>query len=268
MIVARLITCYIIWTLRYGIPPWRYFQLNATFFNAKKGIYSKLELDQYIPKKWRLNQIYLTDKTPPNHYPVFLKPEWGQNSYGIKLVHSLAEFKQACMQLQDHPVPYIVQSLAKGKIEYELFYIQDSEQKQNIATLTITQVVNNAQKNPINAINNKHTSYRDITLEFSQIEIQMLKIHLAELPNFRFARVAIKADNKDDLLAGNFSIIEINLFAPMPLNLLDVSHNKPHIINFIRINMQLLAKLSSKIPKEDFKPFIFWKKVRLHYQIQ
>lgn len=268
MIVTRLITCYILWSIRLGIVPWRYFQLNSAYFNTQKGIYSKLEIDTHIPDKWRLSQAYLDIANPPVDYPIFLKPEWGQNSYGIQVIHSLEAFKRAYLSLKDHKVPYIVQTLAPGNIEYELFYIQDPQDSQNCATLTITQVENNNEDCPVNAIGNQHTFYQDITDDFNEAEIEKLKTHLRDLPCFKIARVGLKANNKLALLAGNFKIIEINLFAPMPLHLLDSKHSKQYKTNFIRTNMRYLVELSSKIPRKKFKPFIFWKKVRRHYQIK
>jgi hypothetical protein len=34
-------------------------------------------------KKWRLKQDYFDKNNLPETFPVFLKPEWGQNSNGI-----------------------------------------------------------------------------------------------------------------------------------------------------------------------------------------
>jgi hypothetical protein len=66
-----------------GIPPWYYFQINAEWYNKKKGFYSKIDMDARIPKKWRLKQGYFDKNNLPETFPVFLKPEWGQNSNGI-----------------------------------------------------------------------------------------------------------------------------------------------------------------------------------------
>jgi hypothetical protein len=40
-------------------------------------------MDARIPKKWRLKQDYFDKNNLPETFPVFLKPEWGQNSNGI-----------------------------------------------------------------------------------------------------------------------------------------------------------------------------------------
>ena len=268
MLVTRLIAYYILWTIRLGISPWRYFQLNAQYFNTQKKIFSKLEIDQHIPSKWRLPQAYLDINNPPIQYPVFLKPEWGQNSYGIQVVYCQTEYLKACKALKNKKVPYIAQALAKGNQEYEIFYIQHPDNDQDCITLTITEVVNAKEQYPINAIYNKHTHYRECTEQFDTKALQTIKAHLALFPCFAIARLALKTDNQASLIAGNFSVIEINLFTPMPLNLLDIKHSKQHKIKFIKKNMEYLAKLSGKIPKKKFKRFIFFKKVWRHYQIK
>ncbi len=266
--VTRLITYYILWSIRLGIAPWRYFQLNAQYFNIDKGIFSKLDIDTHIPKQWRLEQHYLSKSVIPKQYPVFLKPEWGQNSYGITLVYSEKQYLSACEALKDKKVPYIAQALAQGEIEYEIFYIQHPDNPKDCITLTITKVVNQSEQYPINAANNQHTQYHDCTNEFDVQALETLKKHLRQLPCFRIARIALKADNHQAVIIGEFKIIEINLFTPMPLNLLDVSHSKQYKMDFIKKNMQHLVVLSDQIPRQDFKRHIFFKKVWRHYQIQ
>lgn len=49
-------------------------------------------MDESIPLKWRLKQTYLDKNNPPCKFPVFLKPEWGQNSNGIKRADSKDDF--------------------------------------------------------------------------------------------------------------------------------------------------------------------------------
>ncbi len=267
MIVARLVIYYIVHALLKGVPPWRYFQLNAKYFNAQKGIFSKLEIDDYIPKQWRLSQHYLSAGEQVDNFPVFLKPEWGQNGNGIQRIYSQAKLKQAEVDLKDIAMPYVVQALATGRCEYEIFYIPHPDKERQFVTLTITEVANEHEQHPINSIYNKYTKYYDITHQFSIAEMGQIKNHLAQMPRFNIARVAIKAEDKSSLLSGNFKIIEINLFTPFPLNLFDkTSPVNRH--SFIKDNTKYLANLSSKIPREDFKPFLFFKKLRKHYQIQ
>lgn len=268
MLVTKLITYYILWALRYGIPPWYYYQMNASFFNAKKGIYSKLDIDRLIPQKWRIPQYYLNNSVSPTQYPVFLKPEWGQNSYGIKVINNAVDYKNAQNTLAKTKIPYIVQEQANGHHEYELFYIQDPSDAEQHCCFTISETINTTDKTPINSTHNPNTQYKDLSDSFNKEELEKIKSHLKKLPNFRIARVALKAESKESLISGDFDIIEINLFAPMPLNLLDPKHSDQYKNAFIVKNMKQLALLSKNIPKTHFKPFVFCKTVLRHYQIK
>lgn len=265
--VVKLVFYYMLSTVRQGVPPWYFFQLNAEYFNSKKGIFSKIDLDKYIPPKWRLEQSYLSKDNLPKQYPVFIKPEWGQNACGIELSPSQDALEKFIEKMLPHKVPYIVQALAKGEKEYEIFYIQDPNDSQSYITLTITEVINHHEQYPINSVYNKHTHYHDRTAYFTEQEQSIIKQHLAQLPCFRIARIALKTHSQQALLAGDFKIIEINLFTPFPLNLLDkTSGDNQH--KFIKDNMYRLATLSRNIPQENFKPYLFFKKVRRHYQIK
>ncbi len=268
MLVTKLISSYIFWTLRHGIPPWRFFQLNAKYFNSEKGYYSKLEIDELIPAQWRVNQTPLNVENKPKSYPVFLKPEWGQNSYGIKVAKNAHDFDTACNDLKDSKINYIVQDLAKGKKEFELFTIQDPDNLEDFEAFSITEVVNNDEDFPINAVHNTNTTYKDRTDEFSADELLKVKSYLLQLPHFKIARVAVKTDSKKDLVLGKFNIVEINLFAPMPIHLLDTKHTSRYKNNFIVKNMKKLAIISGKASKKDFKSFVFYKIVKRHYQVK
>ena len=268
MLVAKLISSYIFWTLRHGIPPWRFFQLNAKYFNAEKGVYSKLEIDELIPSQWRVGQKALNPETKPSTYPVFLKPEWGQNSYGIKVIKNPQDFDKACNDLKDSKINFIVQDLAQGKKEFEMFTIQDPDRLDDFETLTITEVINEDEDFPINAIHNSSTRYKDRTEEFNSDELETLKTYLKLFPHFKIARVAVKTDSKENLLLGKFNIVEINLFAPMPIHLLDTEHTTQYKNNFIIKNMKTLAIISGKASKKDFKSLLFYKIVKRHYQLK
>jgi hypothetical protein len=265
LFVTRLITWYILWSIRLRIPPWWYFQINAEFFNPKKGYYSKLEIDPYIPKKWRLKQDNLDKKNPPKNFPVFIKPEWGQNANSIEKINSLEAFNRYKSKIK---IPMIVQEIALGKKEFEVFYIQDYRDKNNCITLNITETINNKEPYPINSIENKNTYYQDITDTFSNNELEIVKKSLRELPCFRITRICIRADSKKDLLEQTFKIIEINLFAPMPLILLDKNISKKIKREFIKKNMLNLVKVSATTPKKDFNRFVFFKKIIKHYQVK
>lgn len=264
MLVARLITTYILWSIRLRIPPWWYFQMNAEYFNAKKGFYSKLEIDQYIPKKWRLKQTYLNSEIPEK-FPVFIKPEWGQNSNGIVKINSLNDFKQ--QNFNNKKVPLLVQEMALEKREFEIFYIQDYQNANNCIFLNIIETLNK-EDYPINNITNKNTSYQNISDTFELKELTKLKNILQQLPCFRIARICVRADSKTALLNEQFKIIEINLFAPMPLHLLDKKTSKKTISDFIKIQMFNLVKVSANTPKKYFTKNVFFKTILRHYQVK
>lgn len=261
----RLIFHYIIWSIRLGIPPWYYFQINAEWYNKEKGFYSKIDIDKCIPIKWRLKQSYLDRNNIPSEFPVFLKPEWGQNSNGIIRINNSQDFLNFRTKAK---IPYIVQYAAHESKEYEIFYIRDAEYKNQFSTINITQSINHSnERYPINGIYNNAMIYRDITHDFSHHKFRaILQKHLKELPNFRIARIGLKANSKADLLAGLFHIIEINLFAPFPIHLLDNSVSKKTKYSFIKNNMKHLVKVSNTTPKKHFSRLVFSRKIIKHYQ--
>ncbi|MBE8189685.1 MAG: hypothetical protein HAW58_02190 [Candidatus Thioglobus sp.] len=261
----RLIFYYIAWSVRLGIPPWYYFQINAEWFNRQKGFYSKIDMDANIPLKWRLQQDYLDKNNPPQDFPVFLKPEWGQNSNGIFRLDTLADF----MNFDDKKskIPNIIQQAAPEINEFEIFYIRDADKQKNLITLTITQSINRSDERfPINNINNKNVIYRDCTADFSADELAKICTHLQELPNFRIARVGLRTNSKADLIAGLFHIIEVNLFAPFPINLLDKNISNKSKYAFIKGNMRHLVRVSNTTPRQHFNRLVFFKKIIKHYQ--
>ncbi len=71
MIPTYMLQCVLI-----GTKPCKYFQLNSEIFNGDKGIFSKMEIDQLVPEKWRLAQYYDDGVKLPGRYPVFVKPEF------------------------------------------------------------------------------------------------------------------------------------------------------------------------------------------------
>jgi hypothetical protein len=259
-----LIFYYIYWSIRLGIPPWYYFQINAEWYNKDKGFYSKIDIDGYIPIKWRLKQFYFDKNDPPSDFPVFFKPEWGQNSNGIMRIDNAQDFVNFKTKSK---IPYIVQYAAHESKEYEIFYIRDAKNKNKLSTINITQSINRSNEHyPINGIYNNAMIYQDITQDFSKQQLDILQKYLKELPNFRIARVGLKANSKEDLLAGLFHIIEVNLFAPFPIHLLDNSVAKKVKHQFIKTNMKHLVRVSETTPKTCFNRFVFFKKIIKHYQ--
>ena len=261
----KLIFYYIYWAIRLRIPAWYYFQINAEWYNKEKSLYSKIDIDKHIPKEWLLKQEYFTKDTKISSFPVFLKPEWGQNANGIVRIDSSSELSN--FDIKDKKIPYIVQEAAKENIEYEVFYIRGTEETNKYPVLTLTKAVNNKQgQYPINHIRNKNVKYEDSTSDFSPYELEKIKNILDKLPAFRIARISLKTNSKNDLLEELFHIIEINLFAPYPINLLDENTSQEDKDKFVKNAMYDLVKVSNTIPKEHFNKFVFTNKIIKHYQ--
>ncbi len=262
-----LVFWYLYFCVRERTVPWHFFQLNSKDFNDVKGIFSKLEMDAHIHDQWRLKQYYYNKKNVPDVFPVFLKPEWGQNSNGIIRVHNAAEYSDVGRYIRDTAMPYIVQYAATGREEFEVYYLRSPEKSQEYGVLSITRVKNrSAMRHPINSIYNPETAYQDVTSTFSEQEKQDLWNYLNVIGDFRMARVCIKADSKEAVLRGMFQIVEINLFLPMPLILLatNVDEKKKHCL--IREIMKIVAKLVKIIPHNETGKLIFLRKMQAHYR--
>lgn len=87
MLRLRTFLYFLFFSMRYRINLVSFFQLNNEYFNDEKKIYSKHEVEKNIPKKYRLHSSLIKKSTNVEDvekqvsYPVFLKPEWGQNSH-------------------------------------------------------------------------------------------------------------------------------------------------------------------------------------------
>lgn len=266
---TMLVFWYLYACVRYRAVPWNFFQLNSNYFNEVKGIFSKLEMDALIPGRWRLQQYYFDRELVPDNFPVFLKPEWGQNSTGIVRLHNKAEYQAFARQAPKMNMPYLVQQAAAGRIEFEIYYLRSPENLDDFAIFSITQVTNSSRvRYPINSIYNPDTAYRDITSSFSGKEQQHIWNSLKSIGNFRMARVCIKADSEKMLLQGTFKIVEINLFLPMPLILLA---NNVEVLNKQRLMgeiMMVTARLVKTIPRNETGRSIFFRKMKAHYKIK
>lgn len=262
-----LVFRYLYACVRHRAVPWNFFQLNSNSFNEVKGIFSKLDMDAHIPGQWRLKQYYFDRDRVPETFPVFLKPEWGQNSNGIVRVRNAVEYRAFARHARKTHMPYIVQQAASGRREFEVYYLRSPESNEDYSIISITWVVNSSEAHhPINSIHNPATAYRDITSTFSGHELQQLWNYLKTIGGFRMARVCIKADSKNALLQGVFQIVEINLFLPMPLILLATNvdeENKQRIIGEI---MTVAARLVKTIPWNETRKSIFFRKMKAHYR--
>jgi hypothetical protein len=267
MLRVRLVSFYMGWCVRLGAAPWNYFQLNAPWFNSERRLFSKLDMDELIPEAWRLRQTALDKTSMPQDWPVFLKPEWGQNARGIAVAQNPDDWQSLSQSLQQLPVPYLVQEAAPGKQEFEVFYIRSSTQAQQFAMLSVTETRNLGDVAwPVNSILNPDT--RHVTLDLTTEQQQQLWQQMRQLPDFRIARVGLRADSIEAVLAGRFHVIEINLFVPMPLTLLDEKIPLKQRHGFIRKAMKALAELTRALPGTQKRKNIFWPMLFLNYRIR
>jgi len=242
-----------------GAAPWKFFQINAGYFSKDQGIFSKLSIDGLIPDRWRLSQVPDDGTIIPDHYPVFMKPEWGQNAHGIHRADNFAELQQIRHNLRNQAVQqqYIMQEGAPGTREFEIFSIDVSKNDGQHDVVTVTEAVNKTETNPINSKYNKNTRYVDISKHFSTAELAILGGHLDEVGRFAISRMSVRADSYEQLVAGNFHVIEVNLFLPMPINLLDDSYSWRVRFSFIRRSMMSLALATKAIKPEKKPPAVF-----------
>lgn len=254
-ITILIILTYIACCLRVGAAPWKFFQLNVRYFSQDQGIFSKLAIDGLIPDRWRLHQVPDDGSVVPERYPVFMKPEWGQNAHGIHRADNFEELQTIRQNLQNQAgeQQYILQEGAPGTREFEIFSIDVSKNDGRHDVVTVTEAVNNTEANPINSKYNKNTRYVDISKNFSATELATLGGHLDEVGRFAISRMSVRADSFEQLVAGHFRVIEVNLFLPMPINLLDDNYSWLVRLRFIRRAMMSLA-LATKAHKPVEKP--------------
>ena len=248
--------------------PWLFFQLNSLHFNAQKRIFSKVYLNELVPLMWRLKHgtlgMALNNELS---FPLFLKPEWGQNSYGIFCVNDHAELVCACADLQKRGESdkYFAQECAKYKNEFEIFYIKQANSDE-CAFFNAVQTLNKSDDDyPINSVHNGDTSYEFIDLSHEQKEAIWSKIK--HIGSFRVARVGLMADSIDEILEGRFEVIETNIFTPMPLCLLDNAISKQQKKHYIREITKALALATASL-REQTNASIFFSMAREHYRVK
>jgi len=252
--------------LRHRALPWNFFQLNSRYFNETKGIFSKLEMDDLVPEQWRLQQYYLDEDQAPGKYPVFIKPEWGQNSKGIVRIDTEQSYRAFARQTRKTAVAYIVQEAAVGREEYEIYYLRSPIRENDCAVFSITRVTNSGHiKSPINSVHNPDTAYVEITSTFAGDDLLKLWRYVKTIGTFRMARVCVKADTREALLQGRFQVVEINLFLPMPLVLLAENVKDAQKQRLAGEIMTIAARLVKTIPPEQTGTSIFFRKMKAHY---
>jgi hypothetical protein len=263
------VVAYILLSTWQRVAPWKYFQLNAPYFNEQRGIFSKLDTDQLIPEAWRLPQSLDIGDYQPAKYPVFVKPEWGQNSFGIQRADNSQVLNAIRSNRKDTVVNYLIQQAAPGKREFEIFIIPSTQEDSQPAVISITETLNSSKDiYPINGIYNNATSYEDLTHQLTPKQIEQLWHHLSQIGSFRLSRVGLRANSVDAMISGDFHIIEINLLYPMPLMLL--SHNRT-LREKNRFSLQAmwhLAAITKTIPTSQPKKSIFFTKLKSAHRIK
>ncbi len=262
-ITIIMVVTYIACCARICTGPWKYWQINAHYFSAEQGIFSKLSVDSLIPERWRLRQSIDSDTLTPNAFPVFLKPEWGQNAHGIHRADDHSQLVSLRARLAGEPQRYLLQEAATGQREFEIFSIDANRGDGQHDVFTVTEAINQRERFPINSKYNRHTRYADITADFTQEEQDRVSAYLSQIGEFGISRMSVRADSTEDLVAGNFHVIEINLFLPMPINLLDSNYSWLQRWQFIRSSMMCLAHATKLIKPVD-KPQPIFAKMMLY----
>ena len=262
-ITAVMVATYITDCCIIGTKPCKYFQLNSPFFDENKGVFSKIDMDKMIPERWRLSQKYDDGVSTPSTYPVFFKPEWGENASGIHRADSANDLKHIRQQIASSRVPYIIQQGATFTREFEIFTLQDFRDKSKNIVFTVTEAENQKEQNPINSINNPDTRYRNRTDEMTDEQINTFSSSLREIGHFSISRLSVRSNSIEDLVAGDFQVIELNLFTPMPIHMLDSKYSLMELWKMVRRYMMYLARLT-KVRDKSLKEKPVYTKVMFY----
>ena len=239
MVATYIVDCCLV-----GTKPCKYFQLNSPWFNENKGVFSKMDMDRLIPERWRLEQNYDDGVSNPVAFPVFLKPEWSENAKGIHRADNLEELQSIRQKISTSKVPYLLQQGASHQREFEIFGLRDYRNRSRFSVFSITETINRREPNPINSINNPDTHYRDLTDQFSEEQKSAVCEILNQIGSFTISRLSVRADSPERLVTGNFQVIELNLFTPMPIHMLDPKYKLRDLWKMIRQYMMYLARLT------------------------
>lgn len=261
LIRILLVTTFIMTCARRFKAPWRYFQINAAHFNDNLGIYSKNDIDANIPLSWRLPQQVDDGLYAPQKFPVFVKPEWGQNGQGVRKADNANELNYIRQNCMNSKMVYLIQEAASESREFEIFYIRHHKDFSRYATLTVTETCNTSgQPLPVNSVNNEHTFYTSMSPKLNTQEHNDIWQSISSIGHYRFARVGVRANSLEALQKGDFKVIEINLYLPMPINLMDKTIAFKEKLRFIKSSMGHLTHLVGAIPKQQESKKIFIKK--------
>jgi len=259
-----LVFTYIFYCIRFAVAPWRYFQLNAPYFNEQRNLFSKLDMDKRIPKQWLLEQFMDLGARDPSHYPVFVKPEWGQNSQGVVRVDNLMQLNALRQQRTERHPFYLIQQAATEKREFELFMIPKHDDLQQFSLLSVTETCNRSSDAlPVNGIYNQDSYYQDCSTQLTTDQLQTIWGHLKQMGDYRIARYGLRANSLGDLIAGRFHVVEVNLYVPMPLLLLVKEMTLLKKFKFIQQAMKQLVFVTQTIPASQQSKSVFFKKLRV-----
>ena len=251
--------------------------MNGKYFNVKKSIFSKSEIEKNIPNKWKLKSLPLS--FPMNKekilklenklwYPLFLKPEWWQNSYWIVVIYNRKELENKLSEISDFSISYIAQKSANYIKEFEIFFIKDPDNLDYFKIISWVESKNNLWiKNCINGLDSK-TTYHDILKKLSTSDINKITKYISELNDFRIWRIWLKANSLNDLVEWNLEFFEINIFIPFPLHLLDKDIPIKEKNIFIKDFTLYLAKLTKSLKVSWNEKNIFFPKMKKHYHFK
>ncbi len=273
MLRIKIFIYFIRYCCSLGKNPWNFFQIHKNFFNEEKGIFSKFDITQRIPQKWRLKEIRLDPKRSTTNRkeiisknfksPVFLKPEWGQNSHGIHRVDIIENTDYLLTEIKELQIPYTCQEGALGKKEFEIYYIRSQKNPQEFSVFSITETINTIpEKYHIEGIHNG-SIYKDYSSQLSSLEKNKIKKMMLQMWEYSMARVGVKADSLTSIARWEFKVFEINIFLPLLLALMDETLSSE--------TRNLMAKNFAKqlvciIPdsKDIQKKKIFWNMMKIH----
>lgn len=263
-----ILTTYFRACIQLRVLPWRFFGINQHGIHPKKGVFCKSIIQNFIPPEYQLPLVTLganedivswQNKISSLNYPVIIKPDLGQNS---KHIHIAYNSEDKCISKQRKiPVDFVAQQVATG-IEYDILFISNEVDK-NYSLFSIVELSqpNMQEKIPIHGIY-QGTQYKEIN---HLIEPQKLRKFAQKIQtefNFKFARIGVKAQSLDDLLNFNFKTIEVNLFLPLCLNVLDTSISEHKRISFLKYYIYTLIVLTKHYPN----PFGFWQAALLLFK--
>lgn len=265
----KIVFFFVCYCLKSWVNPWNFFQIHSNFFDSKKWIFSKLDLEKSIPKRWRLPSVKISSWDTYEtflknvSFPIVWKPEWWQNAHGVRLLRDSHEFSAFLQNAKNSEIPYLIQEFSNLDYEYELSFTKDQN---NLITLWSLVEVENIDQTKINSIHGR-SRYIERLWEISQEEREKLQQYLMKLNNFKIARVWIKSSSIKDLISWNFKIFEINIFIPLPLKLLAENISKKEKISFLKAYTKNMVTLTKFRTKSEYKE-VFFRKIFLHYKIK